>query len=140
MTENFTDSAETEAKETIEAVIDELKDGIELTEEEMKLAESVNDSDDDDDDESDALENIDIVTLTDEDGNDYEFELLDYMDYKEKLYAILIPADLPEEDDGEQVVIMEVVFDNNVPDFIFVENEKLAEEILDAYSKRPEDE
>ena len=46
-----------------------------------------------------------ILSLTDEEGNEVEFELIDSVDYNGKEYLILLPA----EEDGEEVVILEVV-------------------------------
>ena len=34
----------------------------------------------------------DFVTLTDENGNDVEFELLDYVKYKNEEYVVLLPT------------------------------------------------
>lgn len=45
-----------------------------------------------------------IISLTDEDGNEVEFELIDSVDYKDKEYLILLPA----EDEANEVVILEV--------------------------------
>ena len=45
-------------------------------------------------------EEIEIITLTDENGEDMEFEFLDQVDYEGKRYAVLLP---PVEDvDGEE--------------------------------------
>ena len=45
-----------------------------------------------------------IITLTDENGEDVEFELIDSVDYEGKEYLILLPAD----DEASEVVILEV--------------------------------
>ena len=73
-------------------------------------------------------DSIQTFTLTDEDGNDYLFDLLGFVDYGDKLYSVLEPHD---EDDDEGVVIMETSFNkNNEPLFTYVEDYDLAEEIL----------
>ncbi|MEA5058608.1 MAG: DUF1292 domain-containing protein [Candidatus Pelethousia sp.] len=48
----------------------------------------------------------DTITLTDQDGSEVEFEVLDIVPYEEREYAVLLPAD----DDSEQpeVVILEL--------------------------------
>lgn len=46
-----------------------------------------------------------VLSLTDEDGNEVEFELIDSVDYQDKEYLILLPM----EEDAEEVVILEVV-------------------------------
>lgn len=37
-------------------------------------------------------EEIEIITLTDENGEDMDFEFLDQIDYEGKRYAVLLPA------------------------------------------------
>ena len=85
--------------------------------------------------EEDGFEGANTVTLFDEDGAEYTFELIDYVDFEDKLYAILIPEELYDSDD-EQVVIMETYFEGDEPNFIFVEDEALAQHILDIYADR----
>lgn len=87
----------------------------------------------------DFLDNgVNTFTLIDDEGQEYEFELLDFVDHKDKLYAVLLPTD--ESDDEGGVVIMETVFEGNEPVFDFVEDEELAQAVLDEYASRDEDE
>ena len=88
----------------------------------------------------DGFEGVNTVSLFDEEGNEYTFELLDYVDFKDKLYAILIPAELYGTEDDEQVVIMETYFEGDEPNFVFVEDEALAQQILDIYASRDAEE
>ncbi len=76
--------------------------------------------------------------LTDEDGVDFEFELLDFVDYNNKLYAVLVPMETEGVEDDMGIVIMETVFEGKEPVFTFVENEKLAQAVLDEYAMRKE--
>lgn len=50
-------------------------------------------------------EDISILSLTDEDGNEVEFELLDSVEYKGAEYLILTPL---EEEEASEVIILEV--------------------------------
>ena len=81
---------------------------------------------------------MNIFTLTDEDGTDFEFELLDFVDYNNKLYAVLVPMETEGVEDDMGIVIMETVFEGKEPVFTFVENEKLAQAVLDEYAMRKE--
>ncbi len=45
-----------------------------------------------------------IISLTDEEGNEVEFELIDSIDYEDREYLILLPPD----DESAEVVILEV--------------------------------
>ena len=49
-------------------------------------------------------EEVEILTLTDENGEDIDFEYLDCLEYEGKEYLILLPVD--EED--SQIVILEI--------------------------------
>ena len=90
--------------------------------------------------EPDGFEGANLVTLFDEDGNEFEFELIDYVDYEEKLYAVLMPSEIYE-DGSDEVVIMEMYFEGDEPNFVFVEDEALAQKVLDTYiAGRPDGE
>lgn len=83
------------------------------------------------------LENTFI--LTDEDGEEYTFELLDFVDYEDKLYAVLAAA---EEADSDEVgiVIMETTFDGETPSFTNIEDEDLCQTILDLFIENLDEE
>lgn len=87
---------------------------------------------------AEPIGSVDTVTLCDDEGNEYLFDLLGYVDYADKLYAVMVPGELYEDEDEEQVVIMETYFEGNEPNFVFVEDEALAQQILDEYTKQEE--
>ena len=83
------------------------------------------------DDYTDSFDDgVNTFTLIDDEGREYEFELLDFVDYRDRLYAVLLPVmdENTSSDDDGGVVIMD-----------FVEDEKLAEAVLHEYSLREED-
>ena len=49
-------------------------------------------------------EEVSILTLTDENGADVEFEYLDCIEYQDKEYLILLPVD----EEAAEIVILEV--------------------------------
>ena len=51
------------------------------------------------------------IWLTDEDGNEFPFDLMDVIPYEGTDYAVFFPADEAEEDDDEdtEVVILKVI-------------------------------
>ena len=49
-------------------------------------------------------EETEILTLTDENGEDIDFEYLDCLEYEGKEYLILLPVD----EDDTQIVILEI--------------------------------
>ena len=44
------------------------------------------------------------IILTDEDGNEVEFDLLDSVEYEGKTYLIMLPAD--DNDDGNVIIML----------------------------------
>ena len=61
-----------------------------------------------------GFESYNTVTLTDENGNDCEFELVDAIEHGGKKYCILYSVELSaEEREAEEPIILEYVFDEN---------------------------
>lgn len=83
---------------------------------------------------------VNTFTLTDDEGNEYEFELLDFVDLDEKLYAVLIPSSPDDVSEEDGIVIMETVFEQNEPVFTFVEDQALAQAVLNEYAARENEE
>lgn len=81
-------------------------------------------------------ENENFVTLTDDNGEDVSFEVLDVIDYKEREFAVLLPF----EDTEDEVVILEVIAgeDEETDEFISVEDDDLVEEVFEEFLKRCE--
>ena len=48
-----------------------------------------------------------VITLTDSDGSDVDFEVLDIVPYKEHEYVIMLPVD--DESDSPEAVILELL-------------------------------
>lgn len=47
----------------------------------------------------------DLITITDEDGKEYELELLSTVEYRGETYLAVIPADTPEDGDWEVSIL-----------------------------------
>ncbi len=75
----------------------------------------------------------DLVSLLDDEGNEYEFEILDEIDYKDGHYYALMPLfDLPEQgiDSESTYMIFEVVEDESgEPQLAEIEDEDLLDEV-----------
>ncbi len=78
-------------------------------------------------------ENENYITLTDDNGNEVSFEILDTVEYNERLFAVLLPFD--EEDDG--IVILEIIEgeDEEFDHFVAVEDDVLLEEVYTEFKK-----
>ena len=81
-------------------------------------------------------EEIELLTLTDENGNDVNFEYLDSIDYEGKEYIVLIPAD----DDSSEIVILEVEpVDEENENYISVKDEETLNAVYDIFKDRFKD-
>ena len=82
-------------------------------------------------------ENADFITLTDDDGKDVSFEMLDVVEYKERSFAILLPF----EDTDDEAVILEMIpaDDPEMVDFVSVDDDSLLEEVFAEFQKRCEE-
>ena len=83
-------------------------------------------------------DNENYITLTDEDGKDVSFEILDTVQWKDRIFAVLLPFD--EDDDG--IVILEIIpsEDPEFDDFVSVDDDALLEEVFEEFKKNYEGE
>ncbi len=85
----------------------------------------------------DEMEDVDIISLMDDDGNEYEFEVLDEIDYKDGHYYALMPTfDLPDQniESGSTYMIFEAVEDENGdPQLAEIEDDDLLDEIAEIF-------
>lgn len=84
--------------------------------------------------EFDELDNI--VVLTDEDGNDVEFEFLDVVQVDDKEYVILLPV---EEMEKGEVVIFRIEGEGESESYIGLEDETEAEKVFKAFKEKAKD-
>lgn len=78
-------------------------------------------------------DNENYITLADDEGNEASFEIIGTVNYKERIFAVMIPFD--EEDDG--IVILEIIPSDEPEsdEFIAVEDEKLLDEVFEEFKK-----
>lgn len=55
----------------------------------------------------------DFVTIIDDEGNEFELELLDTIDYNGESFAAFLPTDMNEDDPDYGLIILSVVNDEN---------------------------
>ena len=77
-----------------------------------------------------------ILTLTDENGEDVDFEYLDCMTYQGKEYLVLMPADEAE----TQIVILEVEpVDDENENYLAVEDEAVLDAVYGMFKEKYKD-
>lgn len=55
----------------------------------------------------------DFVTIIDDEGNEFELEVIESMDYNGRTYMAFLPADMSEDDPDYGFVLLRVVEDEN---------------------------
>ena len=78
------------------------------------------------------------VVLTDEDGNEVEFEHIDTVEVDGETYMAFIPAELAVDEEAE-VVILKVVEEDGEEVLVSVEDDDEADRVLDIVMERVED-
>lgn len=81
-------------------------------------------------------EEVSILTLTDENGQDVDFEYLDCLEYQDKEYLVLAPA----EDESSEIVILEVQpVDEENENYLAVEDEAVLDAVYDIFKEKYKD-
>ena len=79
-------------------------------------------------------EEVSILTLTDENGQDVDFEYLDCIDYQGKEYLVLMPVD------EDEIVIMEVEpVDEENENYLAVEDETVLDAVYAIFKEKFKD-
>ena len=81
-------------------------------------------------------EEMNILTLTDENGVDTDFEYLDVIEYQDSEYLILAPA---EDESGEIVILLIEPVDEETENYLAVENEETLEAVFAIFKERYQD-
>ena len=81
-------------------------------------------------------EEASILTLTDEKGNDIDFEYLDCIEYEGKEYLVLMPAD----DEATEIVILEVEpVDEETENYLSVDDEDVLNAVYAIFKEKYKD-
>ena len=81
-------------------------------------------------------EEVSILTLTDENGQDVDFEYMDCLVYQGKEYLVLAPA----EDESGEIVILEVQpVDEENENYLAVEDEAVLDAVYDIFKEKYKD-
>jgi uncharacterized protein YrzB (UPF0473 family) len=81
-------------------------------------------------------EEVNILTLTDENGQDVDFEYLDCIEYQEKEYLVLMPV----EEDAEEIFILEVEpVDEENENYLSVSDEEVLNAVYGIFKEKYKD-
>ena len=77
-----------------------------------------------------AMENEELITLTDEDGNESQFALIGELEMDGVIYLALTPAD----GDGEEYVVLKVTTDENGEELLVtIDDDDEFDKVADAF-------
>ena len=81
-------------------------------------------------------EEMSILSLTDENGNEQNFEYLDVIEYEGKEYLFLLPVD----DENAEVVILEIEpVDDENENYLAIEDMELLEKLYEMFKEKFKD-
>ena len=81
-------------------------------------------------------EEVSILTLTDENGEDVDFEYMDSIEYEGKEYLVLIPV----EDESGEIVILEIEpVDEETENYLAVEEEAVLNAVFGIFKEKYKD-
>ena len=81
-------------------------------------------------------EEVSILTLTDENGNDVNFEYLDCIEYQGKEYLVL----MPEDENASELIILEVEpVDEELENYLSVSDEAVLDAVYAIFKEKYKD-
>ena len=76
-----------------------------------------------------------LITLTDDEGNEVEFEFLDVIEYDGDEYIVLIEND----EDADEVVILKInALDEETEEYVSIDYEEILQTVFDMFKKKYE--
>ena len=84
----------------------------------------------------------DIIVFEDEDGNEYEYYVVDYLFYNGEEYALLVEADEEnKEDDRQECIVCRIVAETEddgeeTESFELVEDESLGQKLVEIFNTK----
>ena len=78
----------------------------------------------------------DLVTISDDDGNDYVLEHLDTIEVNDVFYMAFLPTDIDEDHEDYGIVILKVVEENGEEILASIDDDNLLKEIYERFAER----
>ena len=75
----------------------------------------------------------DFISLTDENGNEFELEHLDTIEYNDALYMAFLPADMDEDNEQYGMIILKVAAENGEEILVTVDDDNELEAVFNLF-------
>ncbi len=83
------------------------------------------------------LDDDSIITLTDDEGTEVDFLLLDVVEYDARDFLVLLPLE-DEEDEEDNVLILEAVHEGDEETYVCVEDENVLDTVFQLFTAQLE--
>ncbi|MEG0035230.1 MAG: DUF1292 domain-containing protein [Oscillospiraceae bacterium] len=77
----------------------------------------------------------DIITVTDDDGNEFVLEHLYTLEFKDQVYMAFLPTDIDEDDDDYGLIILKVVVEDGEEILGSVDDQDELEVVYEEFAK-----
>ena len=78
----------------------------------------------------------DFISISDEDGNEFELELLDSFEVDGTNYMVFLPANMDEDDEDFGLVIMKIVDENGEEVLSTLDSDEELDKVYNIYMER----
>lgn len=75
----------------------------------------------------------DFVSVTDDEGNEFELEHLGTLDYKDCTYMAFVPADMDEDDEDYGLILLKVIEENGEQLLADIDDEQELDEVYEQF-------
>ena len=82
-----------------------------------------------------------LISLLDDEGNEYEFEIIEELDYQDKHYYALMPLfDMPDEEDENSenvyMIFEDIIDENGEPQLAEIDDEVLLDTLAELFENK----
>lgn len=80
------------------------------------------------------MDTIEIIAFTDENGEEFPFEVIDRLTYQERQYVVMLPAEDP---DCDEFLIMQAVpVNREVEEYLVIEENEVLQAVFALFRER----
>ncbi|MBR5468506.1 MAG: DUF1292 domain-containing protein [Firmicutes bacterium] len=89
--------------------------------------------------EEDFVEEFDTILLTDEDGIETEFMIIDSLEYDGNKYILVLESALIDDEDAEAMVLKKIAEDGEEDSYELIEDDEEFDKVADLFAAQGED-
>ena len=78
----------------------------------------------------------DFITITDDDGNEFELEHVDSLELNGALYMAFLPTDIDEDDEDYGLIVLKTESEGDEEFFISIDDEDELKQVFDIFIQR----